>query len=276
MARILLAVDLSYQCYRASAAHPMLTCRRVFTGGLYGFLTTFAKAMRETKATDVVICQDRKPYLRSRDYPEYKQIRKGRIDEDLLANHKESMPLIIDALAVAGIAIWGIDGFESDDLIGHVATRHRGRFDHIYAQSNDSDLWQLFWIPNFSIYSKSITDLANGSTLAKQGLTADQYMLMTAITGTHNDVAGIDGVGPVTAKKAIGDPQVMRNLRSKHGALIDRNLALIKLPHPEFPRSTPLPRPVQAFDERAFIRAMSMYDIDVTNTMLAAFNQIRR
>ena len=69
MERILVCVDLSYQVYRASAAHPMLTSRRVFTGGLYGFLQTFAKTVRETRATHVAFCQDCKPYRRSLEYP---------------------------------------------------------------------------------------------------------------------------------------------------------------------------------------------------------------
>ena len=273
--RILLCVDLSYQVYRASAAHPMLTSRRTFTGGLYGFFTTLAKIIRETRATEVAFCQDRKPYLRSKAYPEYKQIRKKNQDDELLKMYNQSMSLVLEVLGQLGFAPWGVDGFESDDMIGHAVSKYRGRFGMIYAASNDSDLFQLLNAPNFAIYTKDFLSCTTGkSLLANAGVTPDQFMLMTALTGTHNDIMGIAGVGPVTAKKAVLEPSFMREQRSKHAALIDRNLGLIKLPHPEFPRATPLPVKPRGFNSRELYRSLGQYDIDVTNSMVTAFEQI--
>jgi 5'-3' exonuclease len=275
MARTLLAVDLSYQVYRASAAHPMLTSRRVFTGGLFGFMTTLAKMVRETRASEVVFCQDRKPYLRSKTYPEYKQIRKQNRDDELLKMYTQSMSLVLEVLEALGFEPWGLEGFESDDMIAHIATKYRHRYDWIYAASNDSDLFQLLDAPNFAIYSKSITDITTGkSLLQRTGLTPQQFMLMTALTGTHNDIAGIDRVGPVTAKKAVLEPSLMREQRSKHAAVIDRNLGLIKLPHAEFPHSTRLPLKPNGFNSRTLYKCLGVYDIDVTNSMVQAFEQI--
>lgn len=274
--RILLAVDLSYQVYRASAAHPMLTSGRKFTGGLYGFLTTFAKIVRETRATHVAICQDRKPYKRSELYPDYKQLRKKNADDELLKAFNQSMSLVINVLEECGLQIWGIDGFESDDLVAHCVNKYRHRFDHIYAASNDSDLYQLFWADNFSVYSKSITDTMNRKTLMeKTGLTPDQFMLSTALTGTHNDIAGIHLVGPVKAAKAIQDPVLMRQYREKHSAMIDRNLSLIQLPHPEFPKEARLPGLAHAFNARDLYRSCGALDIEVTYSMTQAFEQLQ-
>lgn len=274
--RVLLCVDVSYQVYRAAAAHPNLTSRRVFTGGLYGFLTTFAKTVRETRATHVAFCRDVKPYLRSAAYPDYKQLRKKKADDGLLELYKESMPLVLDALANAGFVTWGVEGFESDDLILHAAEKYRHRFAEIYAQSNDSDLYQGFWIPNFHVYRDGIGNLMNGRQLMKNtGLTPAQFMMTTALIGTHNDIAGIDGVGPITAKKAVLDPARMRALRDRYAATIDRNLGLIKLPHPEFPRGVTIPAHLCRFDARAFARALAQYDIDVTASIERAFEQLR-
>lgn len=273
--KVLLTVDLSYQCYRAAAAHPMLTCRDVFTGGLYGFLVTMAKIVRETQATHMVICQDRKPYLRSKAYPDYKLLRKKSADDELLKRHKQSMALILDLLEMLDYPVWGIDGFESDDLAAHAAIQNRHRFDWVFAATNDSDAFQLLWIPNFGIYSKDLASVMTGKKLMQaQGLTPDEFMLMTALTGTHNDVAGIPKVGPVTAKNAIANPALMRSLRDSHGDVIDRNLGLIKLPHPEFPRIAKMPRWAGGFDQRAFIRHLARYDIDVTMSMVNAFEQL--
>lgn len=276
MTRILLAVDMSYQVYRAAAAHPMLTSRRTFTGGLYGFLTTFAKMVRETRATHVAFCQDVKPYKRSLTYPEYKQLRKKNADEELLVMYKESMALVLDILRDTGLTIWGLDGFESDDLIGHCVMKYRHRFDYIYAASNDSDLYQLFeYSGTFNVYRKSMADLMNRRELRlTTGLTARQYMMATALMGTHNDIAGISGVGEKTAIKAVMNPALLRTYMEKHRDIVERNLALIKLPHADFPHETPLPTHDAGFSPRKLYTALGRYDIDVTPTMERAFQQL--
>lgn len=277
MANILLVVDLSYQVYRASAAHPMLTNRRIFTGGLYGFWTTLAKTIRDTQATRVAFGQDVKPYKRSETYPEYKQLRKARQDEDLLKMYKQSMALVLESLEAAGLQAWGIPGFEFDDLAGHCVMKYRHRHDRIVAASNDSDLWQLLWCDNFSIYRKSKADIVTGAHLHDAfgaPITPEDYMLMTALTGTHNDIAGIPGVGPVTALKAIRDPAVMRRLRDGHHQLIERNLALIRLPHHEFPWEATIPSN-DGLNARALYRYLGTHDIDVTAAIANALDQLR-
>lgn len=276
--RVLLTIDMSYQVYRAAAAHPMLTSRRVFTGGLYGFFTTLGKIVRETQATHVAFCQDSKPYLRSKAYPEYKQLRKANRDDDLLKMYQASMVLVLEVLEDCGLQVWGIEGFEADDLTGHCVMKYRHRFDRIYAASNDSDLYQLLWADNFAIYRKSKDDLVTGATLRDafgNPLTPEEFMLMTALQGTHNDIAGIPGVGAITALKAIRDPAVMRKYRNGHKELIERNLALIKLPHPEFPRSAALPQHARSFNPRTLYKSLGRYDIDVTASIVNAFEQIR-
>ncbi len=275
MNRILLAVDLSYQAYRAAAAHPMLTCGRTFTGGVYGFLTTLAKQIRETKATDVIICRDMKPYRRSELYPEYKLLRKKNADDDLLKAYNQSVKLILDLNdEVLGLPVMAEDGFESDDCIGWLVHRRRHRYEVIYACSNDSDLFQLFWCDNFRVLRKDINDVMDGSKFAKQfDMTPDQFMLYSALQGTHNDIAGIAGVGPKKASDAIRMPNLMRAYREKHGAMIERNLQLIKLPHPEFPNAR-IPAHDRQLDERALYRWCGRIDIDVTRSMLDSFTQV--
>lgn len=275
--RVALAVDLSYQCYRASASHPGLTSDGQFTGGLYGFFVSVAKAVRETRATDLVICEDVKPYIRSRDYPEYKAGRSSTTDPDLKQRFLDSMILIREVLHELGMPIWRLPGFESDDLIGHLVTRHRFRYAHIYAMSNDSDLFQLLWAPNFSIYSKDIHSTWNLARLKRElDLTPDQYMLATALQGTHNAVEGIPKVGEVTSRKAARDPGLLRKLKDAHGPLIERNLGLIKLPHPQFPRHLPVASAIkEPVKNRRVYMAFGKYDIDVTDSIITAIKQVK-
>lgn len=272
--RILLAVDMSYQVYRAAAAHPMLTSRRVFTGGLYGFFAFLGKAVRETQATHIAFCRDVKPYKRSEVYPAYKSFRKAKADDGLKEMFTQSMKLVLEGLEDSGARTWGLQGFESDDLIGHCVMKYRNRFDRIYAASNDSDLWQLLWADNFRIYRTGIADVMSGDKLARKGFTPEEHMLATALMGTHNDIEGIPRVGEVTAFKAVKDAAAMRAMRERHGALIDRNLALIKLPHPEFPREVTIPTH-EGFNRRTLYSYLGRYDIDVTGAMTSAFEALQ-
>lgn len=271
---VLLAVDLSYQTYRAAASHPMLTSGQTFTGGLYGFLTTLAKQIRETGATRVIACRDMKPYRRSLVYPEYKQLRKKDADEDLLRAFNQSMKLVLEVLDIIRVPAMGYEGFESDDCIAWAVKQHRSRFSMIYAASNDSDLYQLLGYENFKVLRKDLSDVVDRQRLLRStGMNPDEYMLASALQGTHNDIAGIPRVGEVTAYKAVRDPGLMRSYRERWGELIDRNMSLIRLPHPEFPH-VGLPAPMTGFSHRELYRFCGRYDIEVTKSMLDSFQQI--
>lgn len=275
MPRILLAVDLSYQSYRAASSHPNLTnAEGVFTGGLYGFLVSLAATIRETFATRVVICQDLRPYRRSLEYPEYKLLRKKTQDADLKKRADLSMEQIVAACRVIGLPILGVPGFESDDVIAHLVHTQRGRFDRIYAASNDSDLYQLLGHRRFRVYRKNLEDVVSLETLWRDtGLTPEQFMLASALQGTHNDIAGIPRVGPKTAIQAVKDPGTLRTFRERHNAVIERNLRLITLPHPDFPRDLALP-PMGEFRHRDLYKFCAQYDIEVTSNMLNSFEQV--
>jgi DNA polymerase I len=276
MKHCLLAIDLSYQTYRAAAAHPNLTSGRHFTGGIYGFVTTLAKTIRETQATHLILCKDSKPYVRSVEYPEYKTLRKKAADPDLLKAMKSSLVLVTNLLLDLGLPILEAPGYESDDIIAHCLLKHRHRFTKLYAASNDSDLFQLLKHSNIALYVKDIASCHTGaSVFAKLGITPEQHALMTAITGTHNDVAGVFGVGDKTAIKAIKDTTRMLALRKEHGDVIDRNLKLIELPHATFPRNFDMAMPGRGwFNERDLYRLLSQYDIETTASMIKAFSQV--
>lgn len=275
--RVLLCLDLSYQSYRAAAAHPRLTSGRHFTGGLYGFWVTMAKLATEVMATDIVVCEDSKPYVRSLEYPDYKanRAKAKKTNEELVLAHKASMVLIRQTLDEVGIPRWSIPGFESDDLIGAAAMSERHRFHRIYAGSKDSDLWQLLKYRGFRIRTAGPeTEWTEERLLQEHGITPDQYMLATALAGTHNAVDGIPKVGAVTSIKAVKDPGLMRQLRDKHAHIIDRNLGLIKLPHPKFPDTARIPRATASFDARVLYRALGRFDIEVTHQMSNAMERV--
>ncbi|MNK65500.1 DNA polymerase I, thermostable [compost metagenome] len=277
MKRVLLLVDLSYQTYRAAAANRHLTSEGRFTGGLYGFMMALGKAARETGATRAAFCRDTKPYVRSRQYPEYKQIRKKAADPELRELMLESEEYVLAALERLGHAPLAEPGFESDDIIADLSLSERHRFDEIYAMSNDSDLFQLLWVPNLALYNEGIKKCARGASLTcpeGKPITPADYMLATALMGTHNDIAGIPQVGKTRAFAAVRDAAKLRKMRADNAEIVERNLALIKLPHDEFPGARLPPPP--AFRAQDLYAEMGRYDIETTAAMVAAFEAIGR
>lgn len=274
--RVLLAVDLSYQTYRAASVHKHLTSLDdTFTGGVFGFMVSVAKIIRECGATDVVVTEDIKPYLRSRDYPEYKQLRANDSDTELRDKYRASLPLVREMLDVVGIPRMAVSGFESDDCIGHIVSQHRHRYQTIYAASNDSDLYQLMTCQWFKVWRKDAASVMDYKRLVLEtGLEPTQFSMATALTGTHNDIEGIHGVGPKTAYKAVLNRSAWRQHYERHGPMIERNLTLIKLPHAEFPKHLAVPRTTREFDPRALYRWCGKYDITTTQSMVAAFEQV--
>lgn len=276
---ILLLPDLSYQTHRACHAFSKLqSMDGQFTGGLFGFIVTVAKIIRDSQADKVVVCADVKPYLRSEEYPLYKLLRRASAkDEDEAAEArervKESMALIREFLDLVGIPIVGIKGFEADDVIGHFGTTLRHRFHRIYAGSNDSDLYQLLDMRGFRVWRKDSEVVDAKSLMGECGLTPYEFMQATALTGTHNDVEGIKGVALKTAAKILKDSKRWEVTMSQHRQMYERNLKLIKLPHAQFPRATALPERTREFNAREFIRWCAKFDINVTQSMVAAYEQ---
>lgn len=273
--RILLAVDLSNAAYRYAAAFSTLTSSGRFTGGLYGFLAGLQKAITATDATDLVICEDRKPYRRSILYPEYKATRKESRDPELYERAQFSIGLIKQLLLVTGWPLWAVPEFESDDLIAHATIKYRHRYRKIIAMSNDSDLFQLFQYPGFRVYKgkKGIYDREQYDR-EWLGLPPDLFRMALAFTGTHNEVEGIKGIGPATARGIVTNPYKLRLAREQHHEIVERNLQLIQLPHPDFPMDEIIPDYSRSFVERDLLRFCGQYDVSLTREMCIAFEQI--
>lgn len=267
---IVLAVDLSTQAYRAAATHGSLSSGQTFTGGLYGFLNLLARVINTVGPDSVILCKDTKPYKRSEVYPEYKALRQSSKDPELVKKVKTTITLVEEMSAQIGLPVWGVPGFESDDLIAYLAGRYR-----TVAMSSDSDLFQLFDYPDFSMYRGGKKGFYTKEDYDREfGLTSDEYLKMLALTGTHNEVEGIEGVGPVTAKKDVLDPRRWRSRLDQHSSVIDRNLELVKLPHPEFPTRITVPTSKEDFLDRPFIRWAWKYEIRITEAMLTSLHKV--
>ena len=279
MSRRVLAVDLSNQIYRACHAHDGLRDNDGrFTGGLFGFLQSMTKAIERVGATDLVICRDSKPYLRSRDYPEYKQLRKKAADPELKERYLESEPLVLECLRELHVPIWAEPGLECDDLIAALVRRRRNRYEMICAMCGDSDLFQLFDADCFRMYKDAKTPIVTRKDFEKlfPGITCEEFITASAMAGTHNDIEGVPRVGVPTAIKILkGDPAKRREWFALHRAIVERNEKLIRLPHPETPLDKlPALDEKPGFNRHRLYEFLSRYDIQAWGGWAEAFDQV--
>lgn len=279
-----LCVDLSNQVYKAVAAYAGLTSGNTFTGGLYGFLLGVSRAIEEVGADRLIVGADTKPYIRAKEFPDYKgnrpSLQKEMTEEDrlVLMARKQSLSLVEGLLNAIGIPVWRVAGFEYDDLVAHVVRKYRCRFAAVVAHSSDSDLYQLFYARNFYLHrGKKGFYLRSNFRSDWKDTSPQDFIKALALMGTHNAVPGVHGIGPATAAKAVSDPKTWATYYAKHKAIVDRNLPLIELPHRKFPYEETLPVNVPVRDPvRELYKYCGRYDIDVTRAMANAVEQVCR
>ena len=108
-----------------------------------------------------------------------------------------------------------------------------------------------------------------------KGLPPEDLILALSLTGTHNEVEGIFGVGPVGAAHALKNPKVFDALVEKHGDLIVRNKELIQLPHKDFPRDERMPLRGVKYEERQLQSFLSRYGIKMERWLGENFERVK-
>jgi 5'-3' exonuclease len=180
-----------------------------------------------------------------------------------------------------GVPVWGVNEFEYDDLCAYLVDQFRHRFNKIVAMTNDSDVYQLFRVPGFSVF-RGKTGFYTRTDFDGEFNKLDplDWKHVLSMAGSHNCVKGVKGVGFTTAAKILRDPVKLRQFRSEHQELMERNLRLVELPHPTFAKLMSggfetVPTFLRlAYDERKLIRFCNVYDIKFTTDMRESFSRI--
>jgi len=241
--RTLLLVDFSSLLHKAAHVNKLLSHNNKPTGALYGFLMQLANLVVQVKPRVTVVCLDTKPYARSLVYPQYKESRsKEPMDEWLGASIAIGKKAGAEFMDIAGIRYLGIPGLEADDIAALLALNHQHEFEEVAIGANDSDLYSLLNDKVYMMKGGGPRGTRKPYTIATfkrdyQDLDPSQWPLVQAITGGHNGLKGIDGVGEKTAIQYITDTAAC--LKSKRGQkildnwdLVEFNLPLAALPPP--------------------------------------------
>lgn len=190
------------------------------TNALYGFIRSIEKLQKDFSVEHIAIVFDGKENSKSRKelYPEYKANRQA-APEDL----PEQMQWAEEYCRHKGLAIIKEPFVEADDSIASIATWAAEVESDVFICSSDKDLCQVVsdrirllhtHKDNFIVDRKKVFEL--------HGVYPEQIVDYLAIVGDSSDnIPGIDGFGPKTAAKLLGEfqtlDQILQNIEQIKG-----------------------------------------------------------
>ena len=203
----LFLIDGMAQIYRAHFAmikNPLLTKDGRHTSAIFGFMNFLFKLIRiENPDYIAVVLDSKEPTFRHKLYTEYKATREKMPDELV-----EQLEPLYEIISHAHIPMLKKPGFEADDIMGTLVKRAEKLGFITYMVTGDKDMMQLISETTF-MYSpgnsfKPTTIYDKIKVKEKWGVGPEGIIDMLALVGDSSDnVPGIDGVGPKTARKLL-------------------------------------------------------------------------
>ena len=203
----LFLIDGMAQIYRAHFAmikNPLTTKDGRHTSAIFGFMNSLFKLLRDEDPDYIAVVLDcKEPTFRHKLYTEYKATREKMPDELV-----EQLEPLYEVISHTNIPILKKPGYEADDIIGTLVKKAEQAGLVTYMVTGDKDMMQLVSETTF-MYSpgnrfKPTTIYDKIKVKEKWGVGPDGIIDMLALVGdTSDNVPGVDGVGPKTAKKLL-------------------------------------------------------------------------
>ncbi len=200
----LMLLDSASLWYRAYFGMPdtLLSPKGEPINAIRGFLDMSARLINIYKPNRLVACLegDWRPSWRVELFPGYKA---NRVDEDGEEEEPDTLapqiPVLLDLLEAFGIATFGVDDYEADDVIATLSKKEVGP---IRIVTGDRDLFQLVADKKdvkVVYLAKGLTnhDLVDLSWITnKYEIPGDRYALFAMIRGDASDgLPGLKGIG---------------------------------------------------------------------------------
>lgn len=224
--RKLIVIDGNAILYRAFHALPPLTNPQGEpVNAVYGFFSMLLKVIEEQKPDYFVVCFDRsKPTVRQQLYVGY-HAHRPKMDDGLISQVKK----VDDIVQRMHAAMFAVDGFEADDLIGTIATKVQNDKEEIETiiVTGDRDLLQL--VDTHTKVLMLVTGLSKTilydetAVEEKYGVKPEQFVDYKALIGDASDgYPGVSGIGPKTAATMLQKYTTFENLYQHLDALSEK------------------------------------------------------
>ncbi|MDE7314152.1 MAG: DNA polymerase I [Mucispirillum sp.] len=211
--RVTILIDGNSVIYRAFYNVPPLTAGGVPTGVIHVFLSVLEKLRKNPEISDIIIIFDAKGKNRRHEmFESYKATRQA-MPEDLIIQ----LNILKEMLPFTGYPVYCIDGYEADDVINTLSQTINNR---VWIVTKDKDLHQLV-NDKVQIYDYQKDEVIDREKVyEKFGLYPESIPDMLALMGdTSDNIPGIAGIGPKTAKTLLDEYKSLDNIFENAGNL---------------------------------------------------------
>ena len=133
------AYALIYRAFFAMSKNPRLNSKGVNTSAVMGFLNSLYEILQKEKPTHIGVTFDvAGTAQRQAEYSEYKANRE-KMPDDL----RDAIPYIIRLIEAFNIPVYGVEGYEADDVIGTLSKKAEQQGFVTYMMTPDKDFGQL-------------------------------------------------------------------------------------------------------------------------------------
>jgi DNA polymerase-1 len=208
------AYALIYRAFFAMNKNPRMTSKGLNTSAVMGFLNSLYEILQKEKPTHIGVAFDvAGTAQRQEEYSEYKANRE-KMPDDL----RDAIPYIIRLIEAFNIAIYGVEGYEADDVIGTLAKKAEKEGFITYMMTPDKDFGQLVTdrvlLYKPAKFGEPAQVWGPKEVCERYGISEPKQLI--DILGLWGDAAdnipGIPGIGEKTAAILVGKYGSVENL----------------------------------------------------------------
>ena len=208
------AYALIYRAFFAMNKNPRMNSKGLNTSAVMGFLNSLYEILKNEKPTHIGVAFDvAGTAQRQAEYSEYKANRE-KMPDDL----RDAIPYIIRLIEAFNIPIYGVEGYEADDVIGTLSKKAEQQDFTTYMMTPDKDFGQLVTDKVLLYKPAKFGEPAQiwGPKEVCQRYGISEPKQLIDILGLWGDAAdnipGIPGIGEKTAAQLVGKYGSVENL----------------------------------------------------------------
>ena len=208
------AYALIYRAFFAMSKNPRLNSKGVNTSAVMGFLNSLYEILQKEKPSHIGVAFDvAGTAQRQAEYSEYKANRE-KMPDDL----RDAIPYIIRLIEAFNIPVYGVEGYEADDVIGTLAKKAEQQGFLTYMMTPDKDFGQLvtdkILLYKPAKFGEPAQVWGPKEVCERYGIQEPKQLI--DILGLWGDAAdnipGIPGIGEKTAAQLVGKYGSVENL----------------------------------------------------------------
>ena len=208
------AYALIYRAFFALSKNPRMNSTGVNTSAIMGFLNSLYEILQKEKPTHIGVAFDVSGTAqRQAEYSEYKANRE-KMPDDL----RESIPYIIRLIEAFNIPVYGVEGYEADDVIGTLSKKAEQQGFTTYMMTPDKDFGQLvtdkILLYKPAKFGEPAQVWGPKEVCERYGIKEPKQLIdILGLWGdTSDNIPGIPGIGEKTASTLVGQYGSVENL----------------------------------------------------------------